>query len=275
MADTKISALPASTTPLAGTETLPVVQSSATKQVSVSNLTVGRAVNVGSLGVGVAPVTAVQVGVSGTATGTQETVLLAKYSSDTDQFRWLWNYSGSGYLGIGTSGTSMIFGRTTGTTGAVGATLMTIATGGDITVNTGNLIPGTAAKGINFSANTPAAGKTSTLLNWYEEGTWTPTQGSGLTVVGAFSSAGYYTRVGNVITVTGTVTGATSVALAGNAQLCGGLPYIEKSGSVALGLAMNSNTNSSAGIYVSTTTLNSVSALSAAGTIYFSATYLV
>jgi hypothetical protein len=42
MADTKISALPASTTPLAGTEVLPIVQSGSTKQVSVANLTAGR-----------------------------------------------------------------------------------------------------------------------------------------------------------------------------------------------------------------------------------------
>ena len=45
MADTKISALTASTTPLAGTEVLPIVQSSTTKQVSVANLTAGRAVS--------------------------------------------------------------------------------------------------------------------------------------------------------------------------------------------------------------------------------------
>lgn len=45
MADTKISALPASTTPLAGTETLPIVQSGVTKQVSVANLTAGRAIS--------------------------------------------------------------------------------------------------------------------------------------------------------------------------------------------------------------------------------------
>jgi len=45
MADVKISALPASTTPLAGTEVLPIVQSSTTKQVSVANLTAGRAVS--------------------------------------------------------------------------------------------------------------------------------------------------------------------------------------------------------------------------------------
>ena len=44
MADLKISQLPAATTPLAGTEVLPIVQSGSTKQVSVSNLTTGRAV---------------------------------------------------------------------------------------------------------------------------------------------------------------------------------------------------------------------------------------
>jgi len=46
MADTKISALPASTVPLAGTEVLPIVQGSTTKQVSVANLTAGRSVSV-------------------------------------------------------------------------------------------------------------------------------------------------------------------------------------------------------------------------------------
>jgi hypothetical protein len=49
MADVKISGLPASTTPLAGTEVLPVVQSGTTKQVSVANLTAGRAVSAASL----------------------------------------------------------------------------------------------------------------------------------------------------------------------------------------------------------------------------------
>lgn len=44
MADVKISGLPASTTPLAGTEVLPIVQGGVTKQVSVANLTAGRAI---------------------------------------------------------------------------------------------------------------------------------------------------------------------------------------------------------------------------------------
>jgi hypothetical protein len=42
MADLKISQLTGATTPLAGTEVLPIVQSSTTKQVSVANLTAGR-----------------------------------------------------------------------------------------------------------------------------------------------------------------------------------------------------------------------------------------
>lgn len=49
MADLKISALSNSTTPLAGTEILPIVQSNSTKKVSVANLTAGRNVAVNKL----------------------------------------------------------------------------------------------------------------------------------------------------------------------------------------------------------------------------------
>lgn len=49
MADVKISALPAATTPLAGTEVLPIVQSSTTKKVSVADLTAGRAISASSI----------------------------------------------------------------------------------------------------------------------------------------------------------------------------------------------------------------------------------
>lgn len=44
MADLKISQLPASTTPLAGTEVLPIVQTGSTKKVSVDDLTTGKSV---------------------------------------------------------------------------------------------------------------------------------------------------------------------------------------------------------------------------------------
>jgi len=49
MSNSKISALISATTPLAGTEVLPIVQSSATKQVSVANLTAGRAISAAQL----------------------------------------------------------------------------------------------------------------------------------------------------------------------------------------------------------------------------------
>jgi len=45
MSNTKISSLTSATTPLAGTEVLPIVQSSATVKVAVSNLTAGRPVS--------------------------------------------------------------------------------------------------------------------------------------------------------------------------------------------------------------------------------------
>jgi hypothetical protein len=125
MADTKISALPASTTPLAGSEVLPIVQSSATKQVSVANLTVGRSVSVA-----------------------------------------------------------------------------------DLTVSANNVVPSTAAKGMNFTANTPASGSgitsSSQLLNWYEEGLWTPvitflTPGNLAITYNANVQKGTYTRIGNKV----------------------------------------------------------------------------
>ena len=68
MANTKISALPAATTPLAGTEVLPIVQSSTTDQVSVANLTAGRAVATGALTVTGAATVSSTLGVSGATT---------------------------------------------------------------------------------------------------------------------------------------------------------------------------------------------------------------
>ena len=57
MADVKISGLPASSTPLAGTEVLPIVQGGQTRQVSVTNLTAGKAVPVSSIQYGTQGVT--------------------------------------------------------------------------------------------------------------------------------------------------------------------------------------------------------------------------
>lgn len=96
---------------------------------------------------------------------------------------------------------------------------------GDQTINNGNLVIGTAGKGIDFSSDGHAAGMTSELLDDYEEGTFTPNQGVGLTVVGAFSSSGTYTKIGRVVTVTCFFAGATSIAAAAGGIMCSNLPY--------------------------------------------------
>ena len=139
MADSKISARPASTIPLAGTEVLPIVQSSTTKQVSVANLTAGR-------------------------------------------------------------------------------------------IQTSNgIVQGTAATGYNFTANTPASGMTSQLLNWYEEGTWTPTlifSTLGDLSVTYTVQVGRYTRVGRQVTVIACIeTSAFTYTTASGTFRVSGLPF--------------------------------------------------
>ena len=69
MADSKISALPAATTPLAGTEETAIVQSGGTDRVTVANLTAGRNVEVASLGVGTSTLTPYRIHVAGSITG--------------------------------------------------------------------------------------------------------------------------------------------------------------------------------------------------------------
>jgi len=91
----------------------------------------------------------------------------------------------------------------TGTGNNVLATAPTLV--GDVTLSTGNLVQGTAAKGINFTANTPAAGMTSQLLNWYEEGTWTPTDASGAGLILTLVNC-KYVRIGTQVTLIGRIT---------------------------------------------------------------------
>lgn len=92
MADTKISALTAASTPLAGTEVLPIVQSSTTKKVAVSDLTAGRSVSAASLSLTTTPL-AVTSGGTGTATAlTAGSVVFAGasgvYSQDNANLFW-------------------------------------------------------------------------------------------------------------------------------------------------------------------------------------------
>lgn len=85
---------------------------------------------------------------------------------------------------------------------------------GNITVSSGNLVIGTSGKGIDFSATSGTG--TSELFDDYEEGTWTPLQGS-LTTWTSPTFEATYTKVGRLVTLnvvqTGGVIGASSVGL--------------------------------------------------------------
>jgi len=143
------------------------------------------------------------------------------------------------------------------------------------TMGVGGTTPSASGAGISF----PAAQSASTDLNTlddYEEGTWTPNQGSGLTVVGAFSSIGRYTKIGNMVTVWGQVTGATSIAVSAIGIICTNLPFALQTDLGAQGIAtgfwtsMNSATHISPG---ATTTVYAAQAISGSATIGFTTTY--
>ena len=73
---------------------------------------------------------------------------------------------------------------------------------GDIEVKTGNLVIGTAGKGIDFSATGNISGTSSELLDDYEEGTYTATiTPSGSGSIGLSAGYGSYTKIGNLVTV--------------------------------------------------------------------------
>jgi hypothetical protein len=79
---------------------------------------------------------------------------------------------------------------------------------GNMTFHISNLVQGTAAKGINFTANTALAGKTSQLLNYYEEGTWTVTLTPGTSgTIGLYTTFDecQYTRIGRMMFVSGQI----------------------------------------------------------------------
>jgi hypothetical protein len=258
MADKKISALTGATTPLAGTEVLPIVQSGATVKVAVSDLTAGRAVTALSLTAGTTPVYDVTFAIAGAAGFPKQAAGPSKpMAFDHEQVAY---------------GQMRVMSNNTGTN-TLNYQLFDWNQSGDCGFSVGNLIPRTAAKGINFTANTPAAGMTSQLLNWYEEGIWTPNQGSGLTVIGAFSSTGKYTRVGRNLTISGTVTGATSVALAAAGIITTNLPFTV--GTAGHGNVTNAALTSFAAIICTSTNVTSAGAIAATGTLTFSATYFV
>jgi hypothetical protein len=92
---------------------------------------------------------------------------------------------------------------------------------GDLTITNGNLVMA-SGKGIDFSANSNAAGMTSELLNDYEIGTFTPTiEGSSTAGTGTYTTQqGTYTKIGNLVTISVWVSWSAHTGT-GNLQLAG------------------------------------------------------
>lgn len=326
MADSKISALPASTVPLAGTEVLPIVQSSTTKQVSVANLTAGRTFD------------ALGMTLTSTDAGASAAPLLDLYrdsaspaASDTlgeiefngeDSAGNKQQYGvihasilsptsgaeqGQLHFETATAGAStekMIIGTTNlvineigaifnvriegdtdanlfytdATNSRVGVGIITPAEKLDVVGNiklTGNVITANG-QGIDFAATSGTG--TSELLADYEEGTWSPNQGSGLTVSGTFFSIGQYTKVGRLVTAFGYVAGTTSVAATGQTEITTNLPFTSgartAAGSVFVTGSVPASSTCNAGA-ASTSVYIATTIVATTGQIYFNVTYEV
>jgi hypothetical protein len=229
MANSKISALTAATTPVAGTEVLPIVQSSATVKLAISDLTPGLStitaakggtgqttyavgdllyastattlskladVATGNALISGGIATAPSWGKIGLTTHVSGVMPVANggtnaSSASITAFNNITGYSASG--ATGTTTTNLVF--------STSPTITTPSIAGDATLTTGNLIVSNG-KGIDFSA-TPGTG-TSELLADYEEGTFTPTV-SGSSTAGAatyLTRNGWYTKVGRQVTFT-------------------------------------------------------------------------
>ena len=91
---------------------------------------------------------------------------------------------------------------------------------GNATISNGNLIVA-SGHGIDFSSTGDASGMTSELLDDYEEGYFQPTldapnqSGTGFTI---FHNHGYYTKIGNIVTVTVYIQGYASSNASGGSN---------------------------------------------------------
>jgi hypothetical protein len=136
---------------------------------------------VGSLGVGSANqvyITSTNISAAGDANS--DTGLFINYYGYNEghtQFRDTWIANGKGTVILTADGST-----------------------GNVTANTGNLVIGTAGKGIDFSNQaSPAAGMSSELLDRYEEGTFTATIADAASGGNEGSTvAATYTRIGRL-----------------------------------------------------------------------------
>jgi hypothetical protein len=257
MADKKISALPAATTPLTGAEVLPIVQSGATVQATnndlrpkqiQSNATSGVLQVVGPAASTTrvmttpnANFTAARTDAAQTFTGdntfngtTTVSAAEAYLALDADTLG-----AGNLWYVISGGGGNVSPGYLSFFNGNGGNKVMTIApstteqfttdTLGNFNLVAGNLVIGTAAKGIDFSANG------GDVLTQYDEGTWN-VNWNNLTGTPT-STVGRYTRIGRMVFFSYN-TGAGAISGTGN-SVSFSLPFTPAYPSVGAMIASN------------------------------------
>lgn len=145
-------------------------------------------------------------------------------SASITAFNNITGYTATG--ATGTTSTNLVF--------STSPTITTPSITGDLTLSTGNIVQGTASKGFNFTANTGAAGKTSQLLNWYEEGTFTATLTSATPPTTPITATAYYTRIGDTVTVYCSFRNVDNTGAAGAVKVTG-LPFTSNANVYAVG----------------------------------------
>jgi len=113
--------------------------------------------------------------------------------------------------------------------------VMAIKPDKDVEIKDGNLVIGTSGHGIDFASNTEnesgAGSSYGTVLDDYEEGSWTPTfdaPNQSSTTFGLNHQYGYYTKIGNLVHVTCYLQGFADQNVSGGANdgiVITGLPF--------------------------------------------------
>ena len=185
MANAKISALPAATTPLTGSEELPIVQSGVTDKVTVANLTAGRALAASTTTITSANAAALAVGANGAtnpvlsvnaATGSVATgvtvvgaaatggVNVAAISSGTNENLTI-NAKGSGTITLNNTATgNVVMGQNVTVSKGIAFTAQSLSGAGAVNVTTTTTLFTSGATGDALTLADGVAGQIKTVI---------------------------------------------------------------------------------------------------------------
>ena len=116
---------------------------------------------------------------------------------------------------------------------------------------------------------------TFTVITIYASGTWTPNQGGGLTVVGAFSSSGTWSKTGRSLTFNQQVNGATSVSVTAGGTVSTNFPFVVMPNAVCSASNGNANVGGQGFISAGTQQVTSVNTFAASPSIIISGSVIV